>query len=75
MLRRTCWRAKAVEERHRPGVLMNSLIRDSANIAHGSQVKALGTHPLQSVKRGVGGRGVVRFPEGASPCRAYLYAG
>jgi regulator of ribonuclease activity A len=45
------------------GVIMNGLIRDSADIA-GMElgVKALGTHPLKSVKKGVGERDVaVRF--------------
>jgi regulator of ribonuclease activity A len=42
------------------GVLMNGLIRDSAEIAQMDLgVKALGTHPLKSVKRGVGERDVV----------------
>jgi regulator of ribonuclease activity A len=45
------------------GVVMNGLIRDSAEIAGmGLGVKALGTHPLKSVKKGVGERDVpVRF--------------
>lgn len=45
------------------GVLMYGLIRDSAAIADMDiGVKALGTHPLKSVKRGVGERDVtVRF--------------
>ncbi len=45
------------------GVIMNGLIRDSADIAGMDLgVKALGTHPLKSVKKGVGERDVpVRF--------------
>lgn len=45
------------------GVVMNGLIRDSADIAGMDLgVKALGTHPLKSVKRGTGERDVpVRF--------------
>ena len=45
------------------GVIMNGLIRDSADIAAMDLgVKALGTHPLKSVKKGVGERDVpVRF--------------
>lgn len=45
------------------GVIMNGLIRDSADIAKMDLgVMALGTHPLKSVKKGVGERDVsVRF--------------
>lgn len=45
------------------GVIMNGLIRDSADIAAMDLgVRALGTHPLKSVKKGVGERDVpVRF--------------
>ena len=45
------------------GVLMNGLIRDSAEIAQMDLgVQALGTHPLKSVKRGEGERDItVRF--------------
>lgn len=45
------------------GILMYGLIRDSADIADMDiGVKALGTHPLKSVKRGIGERDVaVRF--------------
>ena len=54
--------AKAVENGW-SGVIMNGLIRDSADIAAMDLgVKALGTHPLKSVKKGVGERDVeVRF--------------
>ena len=54
--------AKAVENGW-AGVIMNGLIRDSADIASMDLgVKALGTHPLKSVKKGVGERDVeVRF--------------
>ncbi len=54
--------AKAVENGW-SGVIMNGLIRDSVDIAAmGLGVKALGTHPLKSVKKGVGERDVeVRF--------------
>ena len=45
------------------GVVLNGCIRDSADIASMDLgVKALGTHPLKSVKKGVGERDVpVRF--------------
>lgn len=54
--------AKAVENGW-AGVVLNGLIRDSADIATMDLgVKALGTHPLKSVKNGVGERDVrVRF--------------
>lgn len=54
--------AKAVENGW-SGVIMNGLIRDAADIAQMDLgVKALGTHPLKSVKKGVGERDVeVRF--------------
>ena len=60
--------AKAVENGW-AGVLMNGLIRDSADIGKMDLgVKALGTHPLKSVKKGVGERDVaVRFA-GVSSC-------
>lgn len=58
------------------GVLMYGLIRDSADIAQMDLgVKALGTHPMKSVKKGVGERDVevhfagVRFTPGH-----FLYA-
>jgi regulator of ribonuclease activity A len=54
--------AKAVENGW-SGVVMNGLIRDSVDIAGMDLgVRALGTHPLKSVKKGVGERDVpVRF--------------
>jgi regulator of ribonuclease activity A len=58
------------------GVLMYGLIRDSADIADMDiGVKALGTHPLKSVKRGVGERDVaVRFAGVNFLPGSYLYA-
>ncbi len=58
------------------GILMYGLIRDSADIAEMDLgVKALGTHPLKSVKRGVGERDlVVRFAGVSFVPGAYLYA-
>lgn len=58
------------------GVLMYGLIRDSAEIAQMDLgVKALGTFPLKSVKKGVGERDVVVHFSGVtfSP-GSYLYA-
>jgi regulator of ribonuclease activity A len=67
--------AKAVENGW-SGVLMNGLIRDSADIAKMDLgVKALGTHPLKSQKRGVGDRDVVvRFAGVNFAPGDYLYA-
>lgn len=67
--------AKAVENGW-SGVLMNGLVRDSAEIAQMNLgVKALGTHPLKSVKKGVGERDVaVRFAGVNFVPGAYLYA-
>ena len=58
------------------GVLMYGLIRDSADIAQMSLgVKALGTCPLKSVKKGVGERDVVvRFADVTFVPGEYLYA-
>jgi regulator of ribonuclease activity A len=58
------------------GVLMNGLIRDSAEIeGMDLGVKALGTHPLKSVKKGVGERDVVvRFAGVTFVPGEYLYA-
>lgn len=58
------------------GVVINGLIRDSADIAGMDLgVKALGTHPLKSVKRGVGERDVVvRFAGVSFAPGRYLYA-
>ena len=66
--------AKAVENGW-AGVLMNGLIRDSADIARMDLgVKVLGTHPLKSVKKGVGERDVeVRFSGVRFVPGAYLY--
>ena len=51
--------AKAVENGW-SGVIMNGLIRDSADIAGMDLgVKALGTFPLKSVKKGIGERDVI----------------
>lgn len=67
--------AKAVDNGW-SGVVMNGLIRDSADIAQMDLgVKALGTHPLKSVKKGVGERDVpVRFAGVNFVPGAYLYA-
>lgn len=58
------------------GVLMYGLIRDSAEIAAMDLgVKALGTHPMKSVKNGVGERDlVVRFGGVTFVPGEYLYA-
>jgi regulator of ribonuclease activity A len=58
------------------GVVMFGLIRDSADIANMSLgVKALGTLPLKSVKKGVGERDVVvRFTGVTFRPGHYLYA-
>lgn len=58
------------------GILMNGLIRDSADIAEMDiGVKALGTHPRKSVKRGVGESGVaVRFAGVDFMPGSHLYA-
>ena len=58
------------------GVLMYGLIRDSADIAQMDlRVKALGTCPLKSVKKGVGERDVeVRFAGVNFSPGSYLYA-
>lgn len=55
--------ADLAEENKWAGVIVNGCIRDSAAIAEiGIGVKALGVHPLKSVKRGVGERDIpVRF--------------
>ena len=67
--------AKAVENGW-SGVVMYGLIRDSADIASMQLgVKALGTHPLKSVKKGVGERDLpVRFHGVDFAPGAYLYA-
>lgn len=58
------------------GVLMNGLIRDSADIGGMDLgVMALGTHPLKSEKKGVGERDVVvRFAGVSFEPGGYLYA-
>jgi regulator of ribonuclease activity A len=58
------------------GVLMNGMIRDSAEIAQMDLgVQALGTHPLKSVKHGVGERDVlVRFAGVTFVPGHYVYA-
>jgi regulator of ribonuclease activity A len=58
------------------GVLMYGLIRDSVEIAAMDLgVKALGTHPMKSVKNGVGERDlVVRFGGVTFVPGEYLYA-
>jgi regulator of ribonuclease activity A len=58
------------------GVVMYGLIRDSADIARMPLgVKALGTHPLKSVKQGVGERDVtVRFAGVSFAPGQHLYA-
>lgn len=67
--------AKAVENGW-SGVLMYGLIRDSEDIAAMQLgVKALGTFPLKSVKRGIGERDVpVRFAGVSFRPGEYLYA-
>lgn len=58
------------------GILINGMIRDSAEIASMPLgVKALGTHPLKSVKRGIGDRDVpVRFAGVSFVPGHHLYA-
>jgi regulator of ribonuclease activity A len=55
--------AELAEENDWAGVIVNGCIRDSAAIAEiPIGVKAVGVHPLKSVKRGVGERDIpVRF--------------
>lgn len=67
--------ARAVENGW-SGVIMNGLIRDSADIAQMDLgVKALGTLPLKSVKKGVGERDVaVRFAGVGFAPGQYVYA-
>ena len=68
--------AELAEANDWAGVLVNGCIRDSAAIAEiDLGVKALGVHPLKSVKRGVGERDVsVRFAGGQFVPGHYLYA-
>ncbi len=58
------------------GVIVNGCIRDSADIAQiGIGLKALATHPLKSVKKGVGEREVpVQFAGVIFTPGHYLYA-
>lgn len=67
--------AKAVENGW-AGVIMNGLIRDSADIAGMDLgVKALGTLPLKSVKKGIGERDVpVHFSGVQFVPKTYVYA-
>jgi regulator of ribonuclease activity A len=67
--------AKAVENGWN-GILVNGCIRDSAEIAGMPiGVMALGTHPLKSVKKGIGESGVpVRFAGVTFKAGDYLYA-
>jgi regulator of ribonuclease activity A len=67
--------AKAVENGW-SGVIMNGLIRDSVDIAGMALgVKALGTLPLKSVKKGIGERDVpVRFGGVSFAPGQYVYA-
>ncbi len=67
--------AKAVEN-HWAGVIMYGMIRDSHEInTMNIGVKALGTHPLKSIKNGVGERNiVVQFSGVTFTPGEYLYA-
>lgn len=67
--------AKAVDNDW-SGILMYGLIRDSADIAEMDLgVKALGTYPLKSVKKGLGERDVVvKFAGVSFVPGEYLYA-
>lgn len=67
--------AKAVENGW-SGVIMYGLIRDSADIAEMDLgVRALGTHPLKSVKQGIGERDVpVRFAGVSFVPGSHVYA-
>ena len=68
--------AELAEENDWAGVVVNGCIRDSAAIGElGVGVKALGVHPLKSVKRGVGERDIpVRFAGVNFIPGHYLYA-
>ena len=68
--------AELAEENNWAGVIVNGCIRDSAAISEiGIGVKALGVHPLKSVKRGVGERNIpVRFAGVNFMPVHYLYA-
>lgn len=68
--------AALAEENGWAGVVVNGCIRDSSAVAEVDLgVKALGVHPLKSVKRGVGERDVpVRFAGVGFVPGHYLYA-
>ena len=68
--------AELAEENDWAGVVVNGCIRDSSAISElGIGVKALGVHPLKSVKRGVGERDIpVRFAGVNFIPGHYLYA-
>ena len=68
--------AELAEKHHWAGVVVNGCIRDSAALADiGIGVKALGVHPLKTVKRNTGERDVVvRFAGVTFRPGHYLYA-
>lgn len=68
--------AELAEENDWAGVVVNGCIRDSSPISEiPIGVKALGVHPLKSVKRGVGERDIpVRFAGVTFKPGHYLYA-
>jgi regulator of ribonuclease activity A len=68
--------AASAVENHWSGILVNGCIRDSADIADMSLgVMALDTHPLKSVKKGIGEMNVpVRFAGVTFRPGEYLYA-
>ena len=68
--------AELAEENGWAGVVINGCIRDSAAIAEiPVGVKALGVHPLKSVKRGIGERDIpVRFAGVTFLPDHYIYA-
>jgi regulator of ribonuclease activity A len=68
--------AELAEENDWAGVIVNGCIRDSAAIAEiPIGVKAIGVHPLKSVKRGVGERDIpVRFAGVTFLPGHYIYA-
>ena len=68
--------AELAEENDWAGVIVNGCIRDSAAMAEISiGVKAVGVHPLKSVKRGVGERDIpVRFAGVTFLPDHYVYA-
>ncbi|HRY16158.1 MAG TPA: ribonuclease, partial [Candidatus Competibacteraceae bacterium] len=68
--------AELAEENGWAGIVINGCIRDSAAIAEiPVGVKALGVHPLKSVKRGIGERDIpVRFAGVTFLPDHYIYA-